>query len=181
MCAAASLQRMKIYFISRTVLYNLCYLLHHLSPREHCIQGLMMSARLYNIKRIIWSPSPKQWNEIYLTCYLSYVYALFPQIYLGICILVADYSKRRLCVCHNAVNTLLILSLSYSCLLSLVCPLFFSLLFIATFLHSLCCAFVCLFPFFFSVCRWTNLVKRLTTQMAPSPSSSVEMLWSEIH
>lgn len=118
----ASLQRMKIYFISSAVLYNLCYLLHHLSPREHCIQGLMMSARLYNIKRIIWSP-PEQWNEIYLTCYLSYVYALFPHIYLGICILAGDYSKRRLCVCHNAVKTLLILSLSYSCLLLSLSPL----------------------------------------------------------
>ncbi len=139
---AASLRRMKIYFISRTALYNLCYLLHHLSPREHCIQGLMMSARLYNIKRIIWSPSPEQWNEIYLTCYLSYVYAMFPQIYLGICILAGDYSKRRLCVCHNAVETLLILSLTYSCLLLLLCT-FLN----ATCLHSLCHLFVSLFSF----------------------------------
>jgi len=60
MCTV-SLCRIKIYVVSRTVLYNLCYLLHNLSPREHCIQGLMMSAKLYKIKRMI-GPSPN--NEM---------------------------------------------------------------------------------------------------------------------
>ena len=131
-------RRVKIYFISEIVLYNLCYLLHHLSPREHCIQGVMMSARLYNIKRIIWSPSPQQWNEIYLTCYLSYVYTLFSLRF------ILGFTSSPEIILKKLLHTLFILS--YSCLL---CPSSSTILFIfliATFLLSLCRSLsVCLF------------------------------------
>ena len=94
MCVhSASPRRMKIYFISETVLYNLCYLLHHLSPREHCIRRVMMSTRLYNIKRIIWSPSPPtmKWdlfNLLFILC----LHIVLSKIYLGIYIFAGDYS-----------------------------------------------------------------------------------------
>lgn len=135
--------------------------MHHLSSSEDCIQGLMMSARLYSIRRIIRSPS-EQWNEIYLTCYLSYIHALSPRVHLEICISAGDYSKRRVAQC---------------CLL-FVCmsvPRNFSRW---SARHFLSASVACLLGS--SVCRWTSSAKRWTTQTGPSPSSSAEMRWSGI-
>lgn len=131
-CSAASLRRMKIYSTSSTVRYNLCYLLHHLSPREHCIQGLMMSARLYNIKRIIWSPPrTMKWdlfNLLFILCLRVVSSQLSGDLHLS-----RRLFKER--VCHNAVKTLLILSLSHSSLLHF-CLIFLTVTFLLFLRHS---------------------------------------------
>lgn len=120
----------------------------------------------YTISKELSDPPPEQWNGIYLSCYLSYVYALFPLIYLGICILAGDYSKRRLCVCHNAVYSISVLHTSS--LIFFFMLQFFSFSSILHFAFCLLCATD--FFSFLSTCRWINLVKQWTTLTAPSPS-----------
>lgn len=92
---AFSLCRMQIYLVSRTGLYNLCYLLHRLSLRGHCTQRVMMSARLYSIRRIIGSSPNNKLRFIELVIYLRCTHCFLRLIW-GISILVGDYSKWRL-------------------------------------------------------------------------------------
>lgn len=95
----------------------------------------------YTISKELSDPPPEQWNEIYLTCYLSYVYALSPQIYLGICISLGDYSKRRLpqC-CEDAPFPLSSLSLCLS-------PVTFH--FYHRYISSFSLSLICLSVFYF--------------------------------
>lgn len=116
----------------------------------------------YTVSEELSDPPSEQWNEIYLTCYLSYIYALSPRVYPEICISAGDYSKRRVPQCCLLFVCLSVLR-NFSCWSAR---------------HFFSASVPCLLGS--SVCRWTNSAKRWTTQTAPSPSSSAETRWSGI-
>lgn len=151
-----SISYQRLYCIICVIYCTIC-LRENIAFKEWwCLQDYTISKELSD------PPPPQQWNEIYLTCYLSYVYTLFSLRF------ILGFTSSPEIILKKLLHTLFVLS--YSCLL---CLSSFTILFIsliATFLLSLCRSFsVCLFSFLLSVCRWTNLVKPWTTRMAPSP------------
>lgn len=137
-----------------------------------CLQGNIVfkdwwCLQDYTISKGLSDPPPQTMKWDLFNLLFIFVYVLSPQIYRGICILAGDYSKRRLCLpqCCEDVAYSISLVLAFSLSLSVHLFSVFECCFLSFYLcHD------CISPSFLSLCRWINLVKRWTTQTAPSPS-----------
>lgn len=152
----------------KSVLYNWCYLLRHLSPSEDCIQGLQD----YTIsKELSDSPQTMKWdlfNWWFILCLCIVSLDLSGDLHRSRRLFKEKSAKMLYCFFSLFINYF-----SLSVFLS-TCNFAHRLHYIVSFRSpSPACASL-------PVRRWTSLVRRWTMQTAPSPSLSVETPWSEI-